>query len=108
MSDNTMSNNTMSNNTFTTHEEVIDYIWSIDKNIQNHTFYINTKLYRLYANRELPQFVKFCSDYNLSVGYTLHTNRHPVIMNYYNPDSERESDYDDESDDESDTAPLIR
>jgi hypothetical protein len=29
-------------------------------------------------------------------------------MNYYNPDSERESDTDDESDDESDTAPLIR
>ena len=82
----------MENTTFTTHKQVVEYIWSIDKTLQNHIFYINTDLYRKYSSHSngIPELIKFCKDYNLSLGYVLHKNRHPVKMNYYNPDSDDE------------------
>ena len=107
----------MNNTTFTTHEQVVEYIWSIDKSQTNHVFHINSALYKqysVYSNKHIPDYVTFCREYNLSLGYELHTNRHPVILNYYNSDSEyEEEDGDDtttgETDDiEDDTAPLLK
>ena len=96
----------MTDTTFTTHEEVIEYIWSIDKTMQNHIFYIDSTLHRQYSRyskKSKPEFVKFCTEYNLSLGYVLHENKHPVIMNYYDANSDIESDECCEGDEGGDT-----
>ena len=99
----------MNNITFTTHDDVVEYIWSIDKTMLNHIFHISTSLYKQYSKyskKSIPELVTFCKEYHLSLGYVLYENRHPVTMNYYNSDSEIESE-DDEICDHVDNTPLL-
>ena len=103
--------NKASKTTFTKHEDVVQYIWSIDRAMLNHIFYIDTQLYRKYSRyskNSVPELVKFCDDYNLSLGYVLHENKHPVTMNYYNSASDCEDSSDDEFENiDEDLVPLL-
>ena len=59
---------------FTTHEEVVDHVWSLprdfsNKDNRNIVFYIDTNLYRKYAQHSKnsnKDMVKFCIDFNKS------------------------------------------
>lgn len=101
---------------FTTHKEVVEHVWSLPRDFANRDnrniiFYIDTKLYKKYSEYSKtsnPEMVKFCIDFNLSLGYVLHKNKHPVTMNYYNSDSELESESESEdNENESDITPLL-
>ena len=101
-----MNNDTVQ--VYTKHEDVVEYLWSIDRSILNHIFYIDSNLYKKYSKyskNKNPEMIQFCKDYNLSLGYVLHKNKHPVTINYYSSESESESDIEEDSD--CDTRPLL-
>ena len=90
-------------------DELVNHIWSVNRNENNLKFYVNTYIYRQLTR--CPTYMKLCIDFNLSVGYRLHSNVHPITMNYYNPDSDNEFISDSEDEDavnDSDIMPLLK
>ncbi len=72
-----------SRTTYKNHLDVCNYLLRIDPTLENHVFYVSTSLYKKYTQED--DMKKFCEENNLSVGCELHTDSHPVTMNYYDP-----------------------